>query len=119
MFHALRLARIREAGGHTLQQTDLAVYCAQQQRPTVGGHPRTVEPGHYLSREMCFKRESCLVTLCHGKGRLSFGIDYASTTQLCLRKRPFSTSDLFQLLTSGEKSGLKGLVGLAGRWLRA
>src|SRR5215469_839259 len=55
---------------------------------------------------MCFKREGCLITLCHEKGRLSFGIDFASTTQLCLRKRPFSTSDLFQLLTSGEKSGL-------------
>jgi hypothetical protein len=55
---------------------------------------------------MCFKREGCLVTLCHEKGRLSLGINYDSTTQFCLRKRPFSSSDLFKLLISSEKSGL-------------
>jgi RNA-directed DNA polymerase len=33
----------------TLQQTDLAIHLTQQQHPTVGGHPRSVKSGHYLS----------------------------------------------------------------------
>src|SRR5271168_2712909 len=56
---------------------------------------------------MRFKREPRLVTLGHGKGLFSLGIDYDSTTQLCLRKRPFSTSNQTYLLIPGEKSGLE------------
>jgi hypothetical protein len=59
---------------------------------------------------MGFKQKGRLGTLCHGKGRLLRSINYASTTQLCMRKRPFSTSDLLQLLTSGEKSGLADVL---------
>jgi copper chaperone len=33
---------------------------------------------------------------------------YVGTTQLCLRKRPFSTPNHHILCTSGEKSGLDG-----------
>src|SRR5579864_9108218 len=42
---------------------------------------------------MSFKREESLATLCHRKGRLSRDFNYASTTQLCPRKRPFSISN--------------------------
>src|ERR1700741_133969 len=109
MLYAIRVPRIVEAGPHTFQQTDLAIHRSQQQRATVAGRPGSIKSRHHLSRKMRFKRESCLVTLCHGKGRLSFGINFASTTQLCLRKRPFSTCKLVQLLIFGEKSRLAPL----------
>jgi hypothetical protein len=55
---------------------------------------------------MGFKGELGLVTLCHEKGRPFLGIYYVETTQLCPRKRPFSTSNPRLLLNPGEKSGL-------------
>src|SRR5947209_18835965 len=57
---------------------------------------------------MCFKRELRLATLCHGKRPPPSSIDYVRTTQLCPRKRPFSTANQRFLFTSGEKSGLRG-----------
>src|SRR5437899_220801 len=57
---------------------------------------------------MCFKRELRLATLCHGKRPPPSSIDYVRTTQLCPRKRPFSTANQRFSSTSGEKSGLKG-----------
>src|SRR5438128_7917440 len=55
---------------------------------------------------MCFKRELRLATLCHGKRPPPSSIDYVRTTQLCPRKRPFSTANQRFSSTSGEKSGL-------------
>ena len=42
-----------------------------------------------------------------GRPALSLGIDYVLATQLCLRKRPFSTSHQTALLNPGEKCGLE------------
>jgi len=78
---------------HPFQQLDLAIRLAQQQHTALGARLRAIESRYYLSRKMRFKRERALVTLCHGKGRLLSAFTTSSTTQLCLRKRPFSTAD--------------------------
>src|SRR5712691_7576806 len=63
---------------------------------------------------MCFKRELRLATLCHGKRPPPSSIDYVRTTQLCPRKRPFSTANQRFSSTSGEKSGLVAGCGPLG-----
>jgi hypothetical protein len=100
------LPRVGEAVRHAPQQTHLAIRLAEQQRPALGRQPVTGKLRHHPPRKMLFKRESPLCTLCHGKGLSPHRMNYASQTQLCPRKRPFSTPNHYNLLNLGEKSGL-------------
>jgi len=65
---------VGETGRHTLQQTDLAVHLAQQQRAAVARHLPRGEARLHTARKMRCKLEDFLVTLCHGKGPFSSAI---------------------------------------------
>jgi len=89
------LAMIGKALAYSRQQADLAVSFAQQQRPALGAQLPLAKSGAHLPRKMWCKCQLILVTLCHRKGRLSRDVNYDSTTQLCPKMRPFSTSNFF------------------------
>ena len=63
MLDPLRVAVVGEAAHHTLQQTNLPIRLAQQQRPAVGRQPAAIKPPYHLPRKMCFKGDLGLVTL--------------------------------------------------------
>ena len=77
------VAPVAETARQPLQQVDLAVCLAQQQRPTVARYLTGGEPGLHPARKMGCKRERFLGYTLSSKAAPFRGTDYASTTQLC------------------------------------
>ena len=74
-----------KAGRQALDQADAAVGFSQQQRTGVRGQRAAVEPCHHLAREVAFKLETVLGTLCHSGSRDLFGFETFALTNVYAR----------------------------------
>jgi hypothetical protein len=94
---------IHKARRKSLQQFQSPIRLSQEQTSGIRGLLAPIESRCHLSGKMFFELETSLTTLCHKKGRLSFGSSDSSQKPECHAGRPFLVSFLFCLLTFFSK----------------